>query len=199
MIKKSKSREEKPDFEDVLNEVEHEIEGQGAEQVIIDRVPELKALSTNIDKATTTYINAALRLESAIQQYQRAELKLGGAVSTISKKVDTINTHIDNVLKDAPTKLKVTVSVSDVSKQAIQDMFDNEHKWVLGKMQAHYRKINSMFADELRIAQKRYKEYDGCYLGHYIQYFFWFFFTLGFFVFVAVVVTWIGGYYGWFK
>lgn len=199
MIKKSKSREEKPDFEDVLNEVEHEIEGQDAEQVIIDRVPELKALSTNIDKATTTYINAALRLESAIQQYQRAELKLGGAVSTISKKLDTINTHIDNVLKDAPTKLKVTVSVSDASKQAIQDMFDNEHKWVLGKMQAHYRKINSMFADELRIAQKRYKEYDGYYLGHYIQYFFWFFFTLGFFVFVAVVVTWIGGYYGWFK
>ena len=115
------------------------------------------------------------------------------------KKVDTINTHIDNVLKNAPTKLNVAVHASDEDMNAIQNLFNNEHKWILGKMQAHYREINSMFADELRVAQKRYKEYDGCYLGHYIQYFFWFFFTLGFFVFVAVVVSWIGGYNGWFK
>ena len=137
--------------------------------------------------------------ESAIQQYQRAETKLGGSVNTICQKVDTINTHIDNVLKNAPTKLNVAVHASDEDMNAIQNLFNNEHKWILGKMQAHYREINSMFADELRVAQKRYKEYDGCYLGHYIQYFFWFFFTLGFFVFVAVVVSWIGGYNGWFK
>lgn len=187
MIKKSKSKEEKPDFDDVLNEVEYEIEGQDAEQVIIDCVPELKALSTNIDKATSTYINAALQLESAIQQYQRAESKLDGAVDTISKKVDTINTHIDNALKDAPTKLKVTASVSDASKKAIQEMFDNEHKWILGKMQVQYQEINSMIGDEFRIAQKRYKEYDGCYLGHYIQYLFFFFF-IGLLVVVYIIV-----------
>ena len=27
-----------------------------------------------------------------------------------------------------------------------------------------------------------YKEYDGCYLDHYAQWFFWFFFTIGIFV-----------------
>ena len=43
-------------------------------------------LSEDIDKATNTFINATLELESAIQQYQRAEAKLGGAVTTISKK-----------------------------------------------------------------------------------------------------------------
>ena len=68
----------------------------------------------DIDKATNTFINATLELESAIQQYQRAEAKLGGAVTTIGKKVD------------------------------------------------------------------RYQEYDGCYLGHYAQWFFWFFFIIGF-------------------
>lgn len=40
----------------------------------------------DIDKATNTFINATLELESAIQQYQRAEAKLGGAVTTIGKK-----------------------------------------------------------------------------------------------------------------
>ena len=39
-----------------------------------------------------------------------------------------------------------------------------------------------MFADELKKVRERYKEYDGCYLGHYAQWFFWFFFTIGFFV-----------------
>ena len=39
-----------------------------------------------------------------------------------------------------------------------------------------------MFADELKKVRERYKEYDGCYLGHYAQWFFWFFFTIGIFV-----------------
>ena len=33
--------------------------------------------------------DTTLELESVILQYQRAETKLGGAVTTISKKVDT--------------------------------------------------------------------------------------------------------------
>ncbi len=201
-IRKSKiniDTEERSDFDNMMNDVENEVEEQQAEDGLVNRVPELKQLSEDIDKATNTFINATLELESAIQQYQRAETKLGGSVNTICQKVDTINTHIDNVLKNAPTKLNVAVHASDEDMNAIQNLFNNEHKWILGKMQAHYREINSMFADELRVAQKRYKEYDGCYLGHYIQYFFWFFFTLGFFDFVAVVVSWIGGYNGWFK
>ena len=83
-----------------MNDVENEVEEQQAEDGSVNRVPELKQLSEDIDKATNTFINATLELESAIQQYQRAEAKLGGAVTTISKKVDTINQHIDKVLEN---------------------------------------------------------------------------------------------------
>ena len=69
-----------------------------------------------------TFINATLELESAIQQYQRAEANLGGAVTTISKKVDTINQHIDKVMENAPTKLKVSVQVNDADWQKIQEL-----------------------------------------------------------------------------
>lgn len=55
-----------------------------------------------------------------------------------------------------------------------------------------------MFVEERRRVQKRYKEYDGCYLGHYAQWFFWFFFVLGFFIFDAVVVTLVGKWLNWF-
>ena len=197
-IKKSKNRLDKPDFDKIMSEVEEDIQEQDAEQDIVDRVPELKRLSGDIDKATNTWVNATLELESAIQQYQRAERKLDASVTSIRGKVDTINTHIDKVLEDAPTKLKVSVNVVDADWKKMQEQFDQEHKWMLGKMQEHIREVNGMFVEERRRVQKRYKEYDGCYLGHYAQWFFWFFFILGFSLFIYTIVIMVGKWLNWF-
>ena len=122
MIKKSKNKETQPDFEEMMSEVKEDIQEHDAEQEIISRVPELKELSGNIDKATNTCVNATLGLESAIQQYQRAERKLDDSVTTISGNVDTINEHIAQVMEDAPTKLKVSVNVSDADWQKMQEL-----------------------------------------------------------------------------
>ena len=180
----------------MLGEVQKEIQEKDAEDAVVNRAPEVKKLSEDIDKATNTWINATLHLESAIQQYQLCERKLDSTVTDIRGKVDSINTHIDNVLKDAPTKLKVSVNVADVDWQKIQDLFDQEHKWMLAKMQEHIREVNGMFAEERRKVQKRYKEYDGCYLGHYAQWFFWFFFTIGISVVAGGMALLIARYYG---
>ena len=122
MIRKSKNNEDKPDFEKMWSEVEENIQETDAEQDIVNRVPELKQLSIDIDKATTAVINAKLSLESSIRQTQREEGVLGAAVNTISKKVDSINEHIDQVLEDAPTKLQVTVTVCDADWQKMQGL-----------------------------------------------------------------------------
>lgn len=198
-IRKSKiniDNEERPDFDNMMNDVENEVEEQQAEDGLVNRVPELKQLSEDIDKATNTFINATLELESAIQQYQRAEVNLGGAVTTIGKKVDAINQHIDNVLENAPTQLKVSVKVNDADWQKIQELFDKERQWMTSQMQGHIREVNSMFADERKKVRERYKEYDGCYLGHYAQWFFGFFFVLGFFGFCGVIAVMIAQHYG---
>ena len=121
-IKKSKNKESITDFDNMMNEVEEELEIQQVEQNIADRVPELKQLSTDIEKATTAVINAKLSLESSIRQSQREEGILGAAVNTISNKVDSINEHIDQVLEDAPTKLKVTVTVCDTDWEKMQKL-----------------------------------------------------------------------------
>lgn len=194
-IRKSKINidpEKRSDFDNMMNDVENEVEEQQAEDGLVSRVPELKQLSEDIDKATNTFINAALELESAIQQYQRAEAKLGGAVTTISKKVDTINQHINKVLENAPNQLKVSVNVNDADWQKIQELFAKERQWMTAQMQGHIREVNSMFADERKKVRERYKEYDGCYLGHYAQWFFWFFFVLGFFLFSSIIVMIVG-------
>ena len=194
-IRKSKiniDTEERCDFDNMMNDVENEVEEQQAEDGLVNRVPELKQLSEDIDKATNTFINATLELESAIQQYQRAEVQLGGAVTTIGKKVDTINLHIDKVMENASTKLKVSVNVNDADWQKIQELFAKERQWMTSQMQMHIREVNSMFADERKKVRERYKEYDGCYLGHYAQWFFWFFFVLGFFLFSSIIVMIVG-------
>ena len=199
-IRKSKiniDTEERSDFDNMMNDVENEVEEQQAEDGLVNRVPELKQLSEDIDKATNTFINATLELESAIQQYQRAENKLGGAVTTISKKVDTINQHIDKVLENAPTKLKVTVNVNDADWQKIQELFAKERQWKIAQMQTHIREVNSMFADERNKVRERYKEYDGCYLGHYAQWFFWFFFVLGIVIFGLIIFLSLDAHYHW--
>ena len=198
-IRKSKiniDTEERSDFDNTMNDVENEVEEQQAEDGLVSRVPELKQLSEDIDKATNTFINATLELESAIQQYQRAEAKLGGAVTTISKKVDTINQHIDKVLENAPTKLKVAVNVNDADWQKMQQMFDEHNKQILVKMQSHLKEVHAMFANERRKVNERYKEYDGVYLGRYAQWFFGFFFVLGFFGFCGIIAVVIAQHYG---
>ncbi len=88
-------------------------------------------------------------------------------MTTISKKVDTINQYIDKVLENAPTKLKVSEKVKDADWQKIQELLAKERQWMIAQMQMHIREVNSMFTDERKKVRERYKEYDGCYLGHY--------------------------------
>ena len=198
MIRTNKNNENKPDFEEMWSEVEEDIQEQDAEQDIISRVPELKELSGNIDKATNNCVNATLQCESVIHQYQRAERKLDDSVTTISGKVDTINEHINQVMEDAPTKLKVSVNVSDADWEKIQEMFRKQREWLIKQAQTTTQTVNTMLVEERKKTMNRYKEYDGCYLGHYAQWFFWFFFVLGFFLFTAFIVMIIGKCLDWF-
>ena len=73
-----------PDFDEIMTEVEEDIQKKDAEDAVVNRAPELKKLSEDIDKAINTWINATLQLESAIQQYQRCERKLDSTVTDIS-------------------------------------------------------------------------------------------------------------------
>ena len=195
MIKRSKNREEKPDFDDIVNDIELEVETQQVEQDIANRLSELKQLSSAIDKVTIAVINAQLTLESAIRQTHREEGKLGEAVLKISNKVDSINQNIDKVLDDAPTKLKVSVTVSDADWQKINKQFAEQRERMINEYRKQFREINDMLTNERKAVQKRYKEYDGCYLGYYAQWFFWFFFTIGIAVFVGVICVLIAQYY----
>ena len=96
MIKRSKNKDNRPDFDDVMNGVEHEVQADKAEQNLDDRISKIEQLATTVDEATTAVINAKLTLETAIRQSLREEGKLEAAVSIAKTKVETINNHLDN-------------------------------------------------------------------------------------------------------
>lgn len=196
MIKATKNNENKSDFDEMMNEVEENIQEKDAEDAVVNRAPELKKLSDDIDRATNTWINAALQLESGIQQYQRCERKLDSTVTDIRGKVDNINEHIDDVMKDAPDKLKVSVKLSDDDWQKIQELFNQQRQWVIGQAQTTVQTVNAMLVEEHQKVMKRYKEYDGCYLGHYAQWFVWFFFSIGISVVAGGIAMLIAQFYG---
>lgn len=138
-------------------------------------------------------------MEPAIRQAQPKEGKLGETVVGINQKVDAINQHIDKTLDDAPTQSKVTVKVNDDDWQKIQELFTKERQWMTSQMQGHIHEVNSMFTDERKKVRERYKEYDGCYLGYYVQYFFWFFCVLGMVIFGLVIFLSLDAHYHWTK
>ena len=63
-----------------------------------------------------------ITLEEINEKWVQTEMSGGVEMvrsTFISKKVDTINQHIDKVLENAPTKLKVAVNVNDADWQKI--------------------------------------------------------------------------------
>ena len=165
MIRKSKNNENKPDFDVMFNEVQEEIQEKDAEQDIVDRVPQLKQLSTDIDKATTAVINAKLSLESSIRQTQREEGVLGAAVNTISDKVDTINKHIDHVMEDAPTKLNVTVNVSDADWQKMQELHNQWMEQEKQALEGHHRQQKESWQKQSQRLMNIVKNNEGVWIS----------------------------------
>ena len=165
MIKKSKNNENKLDFDVMFNEVQEEIQEKDAEQDIVDRVPQLKQLSIDIDKATTAVINAKLSLESSIRQSQREEGVLGAAVNTISGKVDTINKHIDHVIEDAPTKLKVTVNVSDDDWEKMQKLHNQWMEQEKQMLADQYKQQEVLWQKQSHRLTEIVKNHEGVWLS----------------------------------
>jgi hypothetical protein len=108
---------------------------------------------------------------------------------------DTKNGHSENHIYLIYTQIQNYYSKS-VKVRKIQELFVKERQWMTAQMQMHIREVNSMFAVERKKVCERYKEYDGCYLGHYAQWFFWFFFTIGIFVVAGGIGMMIAQNYG---
>ena len=197
MIKKSKNNENKPDFDDMMSEVQEEIQEKDAEQNIISRVPELKQLSSDIDKATTAVINAKLSLESSIRQTQREEGVLGAAVNTISKKVDSINEHIDHVMEDAPTKLKVSVNVSDADWQRMQEL---HNQWMVQEKQMladQYKQQETLWRKQSHRLTEIVRNNEGVWLSQRLFYIVGSLFLLSIITIVLEVAFYV--YFHWFQ
>ena len=136
-IKRGMNPEEPQDFEDMMKDADQEMEANQTEDEIVERAPQLKQLSESIDNAATRLSDAQTALEAAILKYNQTKDELTKTVNGIGTKVGTINTHIDEVLENAPTKLTVSLKVNAEDWTKMQEMFD-KHNWKNRSMLLHH-------------------------------------------------------------
>ena len=103
---------------DSCSEMSEDVEKLLALKPVLERLHELLLSDQN------NIITKLLSLETEQQRWDEKKRILIATLDSILQAINSINTHIDEVMKDAPKKLKVTVSVSDADKKAIQAMFD---------------------------------------------------------------------------
>ena len=180
----------KPDFDDVMNEVEQEIEEQRAEEEIVSRVPELKQLNSNITKAIKALNDAKTSLDTAVKEYRSVVAKTGATARSFYTKIDSINTHIDGVMADAPSKLTVSISATDADMETFQGEINKEHQFLIEEFKKHNKAANDALIYARRDYMYRYKETEGIYFGHISQWYFLFFYSIGIFGFVSVI-AWV--------
>ena len=139
------------DIEDFLSRVDAGL-AEAQHNMLVEKALHNQNVVIADEQGKVQYVPAkdllAEHIDLSFWWVQNNSTGLGGAVTTISKKVDTINQHIDKVLENAPTKLKVSVNVNDADWQKIQELFAKERQWMTAQMQTHIREVNSMFADE---------------------------------------------------
>lgn len=189
----------KVSFEDMMKETDNEIEEQQIEDSIVDKLEELRTLNQKIEKATEALESAKLALQHTNQLHQQTLSQLKTEVDGIKTKVESINNHIDNLVNEAPTKLRISVRASDADYQKMNDIIEKHRNWVMGKIQWACGDFRQQLTNEWQKTRARYKEYDGTYLGHYIQYFFWFFCIVGIFIFLLVIFLSLDAQYHWTK
>lgn len=197
MIKKKLPNEDMPDFDDMMNEAEQEIESHDAEDNLDKRLAALMKINEQVEKTTNNLINAMLQLEHAFEIYRLFETNAKATVDGIYQKVDSIKSHADEVANDLHDRLHVRVTFTDEAKTEVASMFE-EHRTEVNELhKKNLEEVDKMLVEERKKTQKRFKEYDGTYFGHYVQWVFLLFFYFGLFAAFSLVGVWIAKAKGW--
>ena len=188
MIKSNKNIKPMPNFDDAMADVENDIKEHEVEENIVGRVRELIQLSDKICLAKDALIAADMKMDNSYKLYKATVVDMCKAIIAVDKSIGKIHNHIDNIMKNAPSKLTVSVRVSDEDWAKITQMFDEQREEQLAREQKHILKVNDMLVQERKNIQERYRESDGIYLGHKAQWVAIPFFFLGVAVLVFMVV-----------
>ena len=84
----------------------------------------LKQYNTDLKKDENNLIKARLSYEDTVKWANEQLHKVEGLLNNVAVKFNELNCHLSTVVRDAPKKLTVKVSVSETDMAAIQAKFD---------------------------------------------------------------------------
>ena len=102
--------------EDLLNSIDAQSEMSKEMNELLALKPVLEKLHELLVIDQDNIINKILILETDAQRSDEKRNTLINAINAVIEKINSINKHIDAVMKTAPEKLKVTISISETDK-----------------------------------------------------------------------------------
>ena len=187
-----------PDFDDMMNEAQQEIESHDAEDNLDKRLAALLKVNEQVEKTTNNLINAILELERAFEIYRQMKSDIKTTVDGIYQKVDSIKSHTDEVANDLHDRLHVRINLTDAARTEVAKMFEEHRTEVNEQHKKNLQEVDRMLVAERKETQERFKECDGTYFGHYVQWVFLAFFYFGAFCFFGIMGMWLAKHNGWF-
>jgi len=162
-----------------------------------EMVAVLKQYNTDLKKDENNIIKARLCYEDAVKWADEQQRKVEGLLNNVAIKFNELNCNLSTVVRDAPKKLTVKVSVSETDMAAIQAKFDENVRIMCKQHQKNMAELRQAFdvqmGKEYEHANAHYKcvhtilrQSDGFFVSG-----FWFYVCATFF-FIGVCVMAIG-------
>lgn len=113
-------------LQSLISEAEEEGEAKEILIEVKDILPVLKQYNADLQIGQNNIINERLGMERMVTWYQKLYGKINEKFNEAFQKVNSINEHINQAVRDAPEKLVVSVRVSDDDFKAIKSICDNQ-------------------------------------------------------------------------
>lgn len=150
----------------------------------------LKQYNTDLKKDENNLIKARLSYEDTVKWANEQLHKVEGLLNNVAVKFNELNCHLSTVVRDAPKKLTVKVSVSETDMAAIQAKFDANVRDMSKQHQKNMSEILQAFDTQMT---KEYEHSNAHYKrihdmlrqndGFYVS---------GFWLWVCAAFLWIG-------
>ena len=143
-MKESKNEKRAADadyLQSIITEARNESDANEILDGIHELLPQLKQCNDELNVSIGKVGSTNTIMEKQLQWCNDMNNQLKIRYNELIRKIDSINSHIDKVIADAPQKLVITVAVSEKDRAAIQAEYDRTIQVIKNQHQKHMKEI----------------------------------------------------------
>ena len=180
----NKEREADANFlQSLISEAKNDSDARENLDSIKDLLPQLIQCNKDLNETLRETCRTNTILKEQLKWCNKMNDQLKDRYDEQSRKIDSINSHIDKVIEEAPRKLNLTVKVSEADLAAIQKENNRTIQIINQRLSLHMKEVWS--------TMKKLSSENGLYLSGPMYWVGCFFFWFGVIMFLFSIFFWI--------